>query len=74
MKPRKVYILPSQYDLQYNNGGELYVNPNDLLTWLEKKKNERLRRMQSPQYDWERHRDDGMATAYQVVIDKIKSL
>lgn len=50
------------------------IDKEELLKWLEKKKNQRLRKMQNPQYDWEYHRDDGMAAAYQVVIDKLKSL
>ena len=50
------------------------IDKEELLQWLEKKKNQRLRKMQKPQYNWEHHRDDGAATAYQVVIDKLKSL
>ena len=50
------------------------IDKEELLKWLEKKKNQRLRKMQKTQYDWEHHRDDGAATAYQVVIDKLKSL
>lgn len=33
MKPTKVYILPTQYDLQYDNGGEAYVRLADILNW-----------------------------------------
>ena len=45
-----------------------------LLNWLEKKRNEHLKKMKNPRYDWEFHKDDGMAEAYQTVIDKLKSL
>ena len=31
--PNKVYILPSQYNLQYDNGGEEYIRKNALLEW-----------------------------------------
>ena len=46
----------------------------ELLTWLEKKRNEQLKKMKNPGYDWEFHKYDGMAEAYQTVIDKLKSL
>ena len=32
--PNKVYILPSQYNLQYDNGGEEYIRKDALLEWL----------------------------------------
>ena len=31
--PNKVYILPSQYNLQYDNGGEEYIRKEAFLEW-----------------------------------------
>ena len=59
--PNKVYILPSQYNLQYDNGGEEYIRKDALLEWAER----------------QLATCDGavaMQRAYDKLIDKIKSL
>ena len=33
--PNKVYILPSQHNLQYDNGGEEYIRKDALLEWIQ---------------------------------------
>ena len=40
--PNKVYILPSQHNLQYDNGGEEYIRKDALLDWINEKRIEFL--------------------------------
>lgn len=70
MKPSKVYILPTQYDLQYDNGGEPYVSLNDLLEWARKRKETYLdlANKSGDGVEW------GQECGFEELIDKLESL
>lgn len=59
--PNKVYILPSQHNLQYDNGGEEYIRKDALLEWAK----EHQEGEYVGSYTW---------ACYQIFIDKLESL
>ena len=60
-EPDKVYILPSQYNLQYDNGGEEYIHKDVLLEWMNEQYDDKCR---TPEFRF----------AMKCIIDKINSL
>lgn len=64
--PNKVYILPSQHNLQYDNGGEEYIRKDALLEWAKAKHME----LDPPQNE----RDFGRIEAVEELIKHIESL
>ena len=63
--PNKVYILPSQHNLQYDNGGEEYIRKDALLEWAKE---------QIKDYADSLPEEIGWDDALKAVINKINSL
>ena len=64
--PNKVYILPSQHNLQYDNGGEKYIRKESILEWLRAKHAE----LDPPGNE----RDFGRLEAVEEFTEKLQSL
>ena len=64
--PNKVYILPSQHNLQYDNGGEEYIRKDAILEWA----TEKIRPIANEKDDYY----VGKRVAFKQGIEKILSL
>ena len=74
--PNKVYIFPSQYNLQYDNGGEAYIRKEALLEWAKDTEKSRMR-VPIEAYNNEDYQAgfiDGFAKFRRSLIEKLESL